>query len=457
MAHRLLLADDSVTIQRVIELTFADEDVEVLTAGDGEQAITRVQAERPDIVLADIGMPKRSGYDVAAFIKGQPELSHIPVLLLTGAFEPVDEGRAQATGCDGVLVKPFEPQNVIARVKELLHGTGANVARTSWTVTRAVSDVPRRAERLAPPRTVEPPARGSTAGRGSSSIPSAPSAPLQAPVLRRRSIDDFDFALSPHDAAAANEASLDDYFDRLDAAFANGTTQAEGAFASQSEASPRREGPVKEKDVEWFDAPALRAASAQQMAPSQPAPPGASVSQGSPSMAVSSSQIPALSAASPVASTEQAAPARVIDARPVTALVIDPVPTMLATPPASFVWAPPRPAPLDPLDNPAETAPQPSHAVHASPEPALKTGSTIADVFSALLAVEQGEPGAAPVRFAMAGSAPVVTEELVDEVSRRVIKRLGAQAVQDVVTDIVSRVAERLICEEIDRIRKGHS
>jgi CheY-like chemotaxis protein len=122
MAHKLLLADDSVTIQRVIELTFADEDVQVLTAGDGEQAIARVQEDRPDIVLADIGMPKRSGYDVAAFIKGRPDLSHIPVLLLTGAFEPVDEGRAQAAGCDGVLVKPFEPQHVIARVRELLRG-----------------------------------------------------------------------------------------------------------------------------------------------------------------------------------------------------------------------------------------------------------------------------------------------------------------------------------------------
>src|SRR5918996_5571429 len=102
MPHKLLLADDSVTIQRVIELTFADEDVQVLTAGDGEQAIQRVEADHPDIVLADIGMPKRSGYEVAAFIKGQPELAHIPVLLLAGAFEPVDQARAEEAGCDGV-------------------------------------------------------------------------------------------------------------------------------------------------------------------------------------------------------------------------------------------------------------------------------------------------------------------------------------------------------------------
>ena len=120
MTHKLLLADDSVTIQRVVELTFNGEDVEVVTVGDGEQAIARIPVERPDVVLADIGMPKRSGYDVAAFVKEHAELAHIPVLLLAGAFEPVDEARAQQVRCDGVLVKPFEPQQVVARVRELI-------------------------------------------------------------------------------------------------------------------------------------------------------------------------------------------------------------------------------------------------------------------------------------------------------------------------------------------------
>jgi CheY-like chemotaxis protein len=120
--HKLLLADDSVTIQRVIELTFADEDIQVIAVGNGADAIERAQRDRPDIVLADVGMPERNGYEVAAFIKGTPNLAHIPVILLTGAFEPVDEGRARSVGCDGVLVKPFEPQIVISRVKDLLAG-----------------------------------------------------------------------------------------------------------------------------------------------------------------------------------------------------------------------------------------------------------------------------------------------------------------------------------------------
>jgi CheY-like chemotaxis protein len=122
MPHKLLLADDSVTIQRVIELTFADEDVQVIAVGNGQDAIERVQRDHPDIVLADVGMPERNGYEVAAFVKGNAATAHIPVVLLTGAFEPVDEGRARTVGCDGVLVKPFEPQLVISRVKELLAG-----------------------------------------------------------------------------------------------------------------------------------------------------------------------------------------------------------------------------------------------------------------------------------------------------------------------------------------------
>ena len=120
MPYTLLLADDSVTIQRVIELTFADEDVTVVAVGDGDLAIESLESSPPDIVLADIGMPGKNGYEVAQYIRQSPKLAHIPVMLLTGAFEPVDHVRASDAGCDGVLAKPFEPQLVIGRVKELL-------------------------------------------------------------------------------------------------------------------------------------------------------------------------------------------------------------------------------------------------------------------------------------------------------------------------------------------------
>ncbi len=122
MPKTLLLADDSVTIQRVIELTFAHEDVRVVSVSDGRRAVQWLEGEWPDIVLADVDVPEVDGYEIAEHVKTSPRLKDVPVVLLAGAFEPVDQDRVQAIGCDGVLVKPFEPQQLISRVKELLDG-----------------------------------------------------------------------------------------------------------------------------------------------------------------------------------------------------------------------------------------------------------------------------------------------------------------------------------------------
>ena len=122
MPHTLLVADDSVTVQRVVALTFAGEDVTVVAAGDGDQAIATLDQSPPDIVLVDVGLPKRNGYEIADYVRHQPHLAHIPVLLLSGVFEPIDHVRAEEVGCAGVLAKPFEPQALIGRVRELLSG-----------------------------------------------------------------------------------------------------------------------------------------------------------------------------------------------------------------------------------------------------------------------------------------------------------------------------------------------
>jgi CheY-like chemotaxis protein len=120
MSKTLLLADDSVTIQRVVELTFAHEDVRVVSVADGKRAIEFISVERPDIVVADVGVAEIDGYGIAAHMKKSAATRDTPVLLLAGAFEPVDEGRVRSSGCDGVLVKPFEPEQLVGRVKELL-------------------------------------------------------------------------------------------------------------------------------------------------------------------------------------------------------------------------------------------------------------------------------------------------------------------------------------------------
>ena len=247
----LLLSDDSLTVQRLIAMTFSEQDIEVVSVPDGEEAIARITAQRPDIVLASIGTRKRSGYEVAAHVKSTPHLASIPVLLLAAAFEPVDQVRAAQVRCDGVLIKPLEPQQLIARVKQLLADSGP-----AWSH--------------------EP----------------APVPPAELPP------------------SGAGTGGVDDYFARLDVAFS------------------RR--PV-----------------------SRPAP------------------------------------------RPDD---VGTVPT------------------VDSVLKPAE--------------PTLRDG---------------------PVSVA---AEPVVTDALVDEVTRRVVERLGTGAVRDLVADVVAEVSERLIREEITRIRR---
>jgi CheY-like chemotaxis protein len=250
MPHKLLLADDSVTIQRVIELTFADEDVQVIAVGDGQKAIERIEADRPDIVLADVGMPERNGYEVAAFVKNAPHLAHIPVLLLPGAFEPVDEERAGAVGCDGVLAKPFEPHMVITRVKELLAGGAASRGpmRGPDGVTEfAVPAVAPAAEGVAGPEEATPALVPDVAVAAPESE-EEPAQELLAPPVAAQAGDTAarfsrrtPIAVPGFGAPAPppeSHAALDEYFDRLDAAFA--TLQqgpAEGAPPSAGAAS----------------------------------------------------------------------------------------------------------------------------------------------------------------------------------------------------------------------------
>ncbi len=118
MSRTILLADDSVTIRKVVELTFSDTDIRVESVGSGREALDRLDALRPDLVLADVAMPGPSGYEVCERVKASPR--PVPVLLLAGTFEPFDPRRAVSCGADGHLVKPFESRALLARVEELL-------------------------------------------------------------------------------------------------------------------------------------------------------------------------------------------------------------------------------------------------------------------------------------------------------------------------------------------------
>jgi DNA-binding response OmpR family regulator len=306
MAYRLLLADDSVTIQKVIELTFADEDVAVVAVGDGDAAIAKLSAEAFDVVLADVGMPGKDGYKVAEFLRDRPG-PKVPVLLLTGAFDNADPAMVAACGASGVLAKPFEPQVLVSRVRGLLAGGAATATAVPQSAAPPATPVGDSAKPAAEPRSGKTP-------------------------------------------------SVDDYFERLDRAFANLNV------------------PLEPREV---------------------------------------------SSAAGAASRDRQNHA-----------------------PASPLAAPPRPA----FTPAAESAPA---AAQEPVRPASARG--LADRFETMLAVEQGELPASALEPPVSGA----DAELVDRVARRVVEQLGDNAVRQLAAEIVSRTAERLVREEIDRIKAG--
>jgi CheY-like chemotaxis protein len=419
MPHKLLLADDSVTIQRVIELTFADEDVHVHAVGDGKKAIESIQSDRPDIVLADVGMPERDGYEVAEFVKRNPQLADIPVLLLTGAFEPIDETRARAVGCDGVLVKPFEPQMVINRVKDLLAGR-----RTG----------------------------------GLWGAKPAPPAPERAPAPAQKEASSQP---APAAAGSAASASLEEYFDRLDAAFAS----VEAATDARS-AAPALPPPASSPAVPLGSAAAGLSTDdfpgwdpdltgdPQRPDAATPAPPQSLPAE--PPAVQPPGRIPFVSQAPPAPVAPQAAlpmPSTEVQARP-------PQPTPMVSP-APAVVSVPRPAADTPVSvhTPSQAADRETVAPHvpptATPPPAAPSPAAVpshgvvavpslADAFAALLAAEQGRR----VSPSTVGSA-TISDEAVNEIVERVIARMTDTVVRETVLD----VAERLVREEIDRIK----
>jgi CheY-like chemotaxis protein len=118
---KILVADDNTNIQKMVSLAFQERGIDVVSVGNGEAAVRRIADMNPDLVLADIFMPVRNGYEVCEFVKKDSRFSHVPVILLVGAFDPLDEKEARRVGADGVLKKPFVPPDpLIAMVVSAL-------------------------------------------------------------------------------------------------------------------------------------------------------------------------------------------------------------------------------------------------------------------------------------------------------------------------------------------------
>src|SRR5262245_24618757 len=120
MAYQLLVADDSVTIRKAVELTFAGEDFQLTCVSNGQAAIDKAREIKPHAVLVDAGMAPVDGDNVCQAIRGDPSTSATPLLLMVSNQAPLDEGRARDLGLAGHVVKPFETQALVDRVKTLV-------------------------------------------------------------------------------------------------------------------------------------------------------------------------------------------------------------------------------------------------------------------------------------------------------------------------------------------------
>ena len=120
MAKKLLVADDSLTIQKVIKLALSGDGYEIQTVSDGTECLQQVALFRPDVVLIDIGLPGRSAFDLKKAANEDPEMSRIPFVLMSSAFEKVDEAKVALLKFDGRLTKPFDPSNLKSVLNQAL-------------------------------------------------------------------------------------------------------------------------------------------------------------------------------------------------------------------------------------------------------------------------------------------------------------------------------------------------
>ncbi len=121
MTKKILLADDEETVRSLVAATIRDdEQYSLLEAKDGNEALEIARRERPDLILLDIVMPGKTGYEVCRLLKSDPTTKHVSIILLTALTQEADRQAGRAAGADGYFSKPFSPVALIRKVEEIL-------------------------------------------------------------------------------------------------------------------------------------------------------------------------------------------------------------------------------------------------------------------------------------------------------------------------------------------------
>ena len=179
--------DDSATMREVIKIAFRRENIHVVACHDAATALTEIEAAKPDIVITDVIMPDKDGYEVCQHIKSHPALAKTPVILMSGVVNRAVAEKAFAVKADELLRKPFQPQDLIARVKHLLKPNGAPAPTPAAAANAAValSSIFSAAAAPMPPRSVAAPApaqQRAVASATSVAVAPAPAAPAPIPI-----------------------------------------------------------------------------------------------------------------------------------------------------------------------------------------------------------------------------------------------------------------------------------
>lgn len=178
--------DDSATMREVIKIAFRRENINVVACHDAAMALAEIENSKPDLVITDVIMPDKDGYDVCQYIKTHPELKNTPVVLMSGVVNRSVAEKAFAVKADELLRKPFQPQDLITRVKHLLQMEGAaaptpasaaNAAVALSSIFTAAAPIPPRAAMATPQRTAVVLGGAPSMGAAGPSVPSAPAVP----------------------------------------------------------------------------------------------------------------------------------------------------------------------------------------------------------------------------------------------------------------------------------------
>ena len=276
--RKLLLADDSITIQKVVNLTFADEGIDVISVSDGAAALAQLASETPDILLADVNMPGPTGYEICERLRANEATRNVPVILLVGSFEPFDETEAARVGANAYLTKPFQSiKQLIAQVNELME-----TSRQTPAEDEALPEANESEAVTIESSTEQLYAGESTASAPAEPAPAAPESPAprqfddlgyetqqpasEAPQQAAQPRDDIDSlytqSISAGPDAALSDVGIDD--EMIETSYsAPESTEEIGSFAQETTVE---EAPVEETAAPAADAPPTESVPEQPLA-----------------------------------------------------------------------------------------------------------------------------------------------------------------------------------------------